>query len=205
MFLEILFASHPWHHQNLETNKPTTQARVLRWRWYSKHHRGAHCYSKPKLSKWPSGISWAPYWSKPLKARRSRARQALLHYLHTINISLQFCQVVIYRASLSSLCHLIWRQWLIYLCSSHMPLGEGHFISPQMLSVSCTFALGRFIFRLPFDLICPSNGAISRLMTQRFCQFDRITVHMETMSGVNVNHDAEVTRKATTAAISHVF
>lgn len=145
--------SDPWRIINQQWRQGCA---ALRWRWYSKHHHGAHCYSKPKLSKSPSGISWAPYWSKPLKARRSLTRQALLHYLHTINISLQFCQVVIYRASVSSLCHLIWRQWPIYLCSSHMPLSEGHFISPQMLSVSCTFALRRFIFRPLFDLICPS-------------------------------------------------
>lgn len=99
-------------------------------------------------------ISSAPYWSKPLKAQRPLSRQALLHYLRTINISVHFCQVVIYRASLSSLCHLIRRQWLIYLCSFHMPLSEGHVISPQMLSISCTFVPWRFLLRLLFDLIC---------------------------------------------------
>lgn len=108
-----------------------------------------------ELSEPPNDISSAPCWSKPLKARRSLTRQAPPHYLHTINISLHVCQVVIYRASVSSLCHSIWPRWLIYLCSSHMPLSEGHFISTQMLSISCTFALWRFSLGLLSGLICP--------------------------------------------------
>lgn len=45
---------------------------------------------------------------------------ALPHYLHATDIFLQLCQVVIYSASACALCHLIWGQWLIYLCSSHI-------------------------------------------------------------------------------------
>lgn len=47
--------------------------------------------------------------------------RVLAHCLDSIDIFLQLCQAVIYRASLCSLCHLIWWQWLIYLCSSALP------------------------------------------------------------------------------------
>lgn len=152
----------------------------------------------------PSHSMTSPYWSKPLKAPRPLSRQAPLHYLHTINISLHFCQVVIYRASLSSLCHLIWRHWLIYLCSFHMPLSEGHLISPQMLSISCTFAPRRSLFRLLFVL---SGCSPSHPLTQWSRHFDGIMLHLETMTSINVNCDVEVTQKAAAAAvaISHVF
>lgn len=148
-----------------------------------------------------------PTDQSPSKLNGPLSRQAVLHYLRTINISVHFCQVVIYRASLSSLCHLIRRQWLIYLCSFHMPLSEGHVISPQMLSISCTFALWRFLLRLLFDLICLFMLLFvsSTDATVPPPRWDNGTPGNYDEHTVNVNCDVEVTQKAAAAAISHVF
>lgn len=85
-----------------------------------------------------------------------------------------------------------------------MPLSEGHVISPQMLSISCTFAPRRSLFRLLFVL---SGCSPSHPLTQWSRHFDGIMLHLETMTSINVNCDVEVTQKAAAAAvaISHVF
>lgn len=105
-----IFPTQKWHKQQDEPHYPLQiNVDALRVVYYYYMPTDANTHPSTRLScQRIKETMWSP-----------------LHYLHTINIFSQFCQVVIYRASPCSLCHLIWWDWLIYLCSSHIPSVKG--------------------------------------------------------------------------------